>query len=118
MPVTEQDTRRRQILPDDTARVRQSDPITSHEAADSNDVKASQRYVLETLQVFGPLADHELVEFYEAEKHLIADLFGTFSPSRLRTARKELVEAGLVEFTGKHTMTDHGCRAQVWAVAS
>ena len=108
MPVTEQDTRRRQILPDDTARVRQSDPITSHEAADSNDTAASRTFVMFAL------IEHDMLASFELER--IAD--GLWSPSRIRTAVSELVERGLVEFAGVYRLTPSGRRAQVWKVRS
>jgi len=94
-----------QILPDDRARTRRSDPLTSHEAADTNDVHGSQVSVLLTLSMSGPLADHELVE-------RIKD----YSPSRVRTARSELVEMGMVEFTGFYRLTAGNRRTQVWQV--
>jgi len=34
------------VLPDDSPRARRSDPVTSHEAADSNNVRESHRMVL------------------------------------------------------------------------
>jgi len=95
------------ILPDDTARTRRSDPITSHEAADTNDVHGSQVAVLLTLAASGPLADHELVA-----------RIGFYSPSRVRTARHELAESGLVEFAGIYRLTAGKRRTQVWQVTS
>ena len=94
-----------QILPDDTARTRRSDPVTSHEAADSNDVHGSQVSVLLILSMSGPLADHELVE-------RIKD----YSPSRVRTARHEMQEAGLIEYAGFDRLTAGKRRTQVWQV--
>jgi hypothetical protein len=105
----------------DTPRVRKSDPITSHQAADSNDISGSARYVLEALRVFGPFADHELVEFYEAEKHkplIVRHYGGPFTPQRLRTARHELTEQGVVEATGYFHITPSGRKANVWQVTA
>ena len=113
MPVTEQDTRRRQILPDDTARVRQSDPITSHEAADSNDTAASRTFVMLMAHEHGPMTDHQL-EVRAGEVHCF------WSPSRLRTARHELMQpeyGALLEWTddrGPSATRLEG--AQVWRV--
>jgi len=86
-------------------RVRTSDPQTSFDAAESNDIHGSQVSVLLTLSFSGPLADHELVE-------RIAD----YSPSRIRTARSELVDMGMVEFTGFYRLTAGNRRTQVWQV--
>jgi len=49
------------IIPDDSARTRRTDPISSHEAADTNDTAASSREVLWLLKSSGPMADHELI---------------------------------------------------------
>ena len=66
MPVTEQDTRRRQILPDDTARVRQSDPISSHLAADASqrNIKQTKRAVLLIVQQEGEIVGSEINDLY------------------------------------------------------
>lgn len=95
------------IWPDDSPRVRRSDPLTSHEAADHNDVEKSIGLVLSTLKAFGPSADHELVQFLG---------HSGFTPQRLRTARAALVERGLVEESGIYRLTPHGRRAIVWSV--
>ena len=102
------------IFPFDSPRVRLTNPITSHEAADSNNIAASARYVVEVLRVFGPLVDHELVRFHESDRN--ASRYGTFTPQRLRTARHELTEQGLVEDTGYYHMTDSNRRARVWQI--
>lgn len=92
----------------DSPRVRRTDPITSHEAADHNDVEKSLGLVLSALKAFGPSADHELV-----------NLLGQsgFTPQRLRTARAALVERGLVEESGIYRLTSHNRRAIVWQVS-
>lgn len=90
---------------DDTARARRSDHTTSHEAADTNNVRASLGLVLALLREHGPMADHELV----ARIH-------TFTGQRVRTARAALVGRGLVEATGFYRLTPTGRRAQVWAL--
>lgn len=115
MPITTQDTRRRQILPDDTARVRQSDPTTSHEAADSNDLAASRRYVMFMAHEYAPMTDHQLEQRSQ-------EAGGVWSPSRLRTARNELMQpeyGALLRWTedrGPSATRPEG--AQVWEVAS
>ncbi|MFT4124429.1 MAG: hypothetical protein QM635_11430 [Microbacteriaceae bacterium] len=75
------------------ADVRATDPLTSHAARDGVDPAASRDFVIAVLQKHGPLADFEIVEF--ARRHGVP-----FADSRIRTARHELVEAGVVEATG------------------
>ena len=96
------------VMDGDSPRARLTDPVTSHEAADSTagSVKESQSWVFTLLDHFGPLADHELVE------HSI----NTWSPSRIRTARHELVELGAVTDAGFYRFTPAGRRAKVWQV--
>ena len=62
MPVTEQDTRRRQILPDDTARVRLTDKLTSHMAGDSSARRLveSARNILTLVRDNGPMVGSEI----------------------------------------------------------
>jgi len=96
------------ILWDDSPRVRRTDPLTSHEAADTNDTARSIGLVLDILRV-EPLADHEIAT-------LAAARGSRFTGQRLRTARAALVEQGRVEATGIFRLTEHGRRAQVWQV--
>lgn len=95
------------IYPDDTARARRTDPVTSHEAADHNDTEKSIGLVLSALKSFGPSADHELVQMLGQSG---------FTPQRLRTARAALVERGLVEESGIYRLTAHNRRAIVWTI--
>jgi hypothetical protein len=92
----------------DTARVRRTDPITSHEAADTNNTARSIGMVLDILQS-EPLADHEI-------ETLAAARGSQFTGQRLRTARAALVEQGRVEATGIYRLTMYGRRANVWQV--
>jgi hypothetical protein len=95
------------ILNDDTSRARRKDPLTSHEAADSNDIHASIGLVLATLTALGPLADHQVVEILADEP---------YTPQRIRTARAALVKRGLVEKAGFKRRTKHNFNAEVWKV--
>ena len=106
------------IHPNDTARARKSDPTTSHQAADSNNVQHSVDYVHSLLAHYGPLADHELVQRADHESDLCGDNVVTYSPSRLRTARNTLTQAGVVEFAGIYRLTATNRRAQVWQVSA
>lgn len=95
-------------------RARNTDPETSHEAADSTSSKvaASQGEVILILSHYGPLADHEIVA-----KHERLFVPPTYSPQRLRSARSELVEAGRVEFADEYRLTPSGRRARVWRLS-
>ena len=103
------------VLDGASPRSRMADPTTSVDAGRSVDLPGSWRYVLDTLGTFGPFADHELLWFYGRDT-AGQEIYGRFSPQRLRSARAELVEAGRVEFTGDHSVTDSGRSARVWRV--
>jgi len=94
------------IFGDDSPRARRTDPSVSHEAADTNDVLRPRVWVLETLSRM-PLADHELVD--QARDEGVR-----YTPQRLRTARAELVRAGLVAESGIYRLTENNRRAIVW----
>lgn len=99
------------VLPDDAPRTRKSDPVTSHEAADSNRVPRSHRLVLNVLYMHGrPMAQ------FEVER---AASFGRepLSPSRIRSAFTELELLGKVNRTDEYRQTPSGRRAQVWVLA-
>lgn len=98
----------------DTARVRLSDPITSHESADGNDIHGARDEVLFYLGLH-PLADHELIDMFERD-YKISGALKHYTPQRLRTARKELVDMGRVEATGIYRLTATGGRANVWQI--
>lgn len=99
------------LLWDDTL-VRATDPVTSHLAAAIVDKRDSQMVVLRCLARTGPLADHELVTWLQDYDH------SPLSESRIRSARSELVNRGLVEFAGIHTKTPRGRMTQVWSVTA
>lgn len=103
------------VMAGDTARVRRSDPLTSHEAADSNDIHGAREEVLWYLSI-EPLADHELVERFYADYRISGFNQLRYTPQRLRTARKELVDMGRVEATGIYRLTATGGRANVWQI--
>lgn len=95
------------------ARARTSDPITSHEAADSitsEAMRRSQLGVLAMFQRFGPMHDVALIERYMAygEGHPVQ------SESGIRTRRSELVAQGVLEDSGEKVRLDSGRRAIVW----
>ena len=91
----------------DVPRVREADPLTSHAAADSNDVPRSHALVLALFA-----AERWLAQF-EAERLLT----GVLSPSRVRSAFSELEQAGRLTRTDMTTRTPFGRAAQVWGLA-
>ena len=97
-------------------RARRTDPKQSHDAADSIDAETvfdSHDEVLFLLSM-APAADHELVARHEEQVRLLS-YPRRFSPSRLRTARKELATAGKVTQLG-WTKTPSGRLAVIWAL--
>jgi len=102
------------VLGDESPNARLSDPTESHEAAGSISVghkAASQAIILHILRDAGcPLTDEEIGEE--------AVWFGTWSPSRLRTARAELVEQGLVRKVGTTLPEGHRTHCALWDVTA
>lgn len=91
---------------DDTPRVRRNDPLESHKAADSNNVRDSRAVVLAAFHERHHFADHELVEYLKSTG---------YTPSRIRTARHELSADEILELAGT-TKTQTGRDARVWAL--
>jgi len=97
----------------DRAHARATDPETSHDAAASLSPKRlrdSQREVFDLFVMYGSMTDPMLQRAAVIEKV-------EQSPSGLRTRRKELVDAGLVEDTGRRQKTKSGRKATVWDLA-
>jgi len=86
----------------EAAATRESDPLTSHRAADKamRKAEASQREVLTILREHGPLANFEIEEFHRQRSSAAGLDAPQYAGSRLRSARKELAELGVVEPTG------------------
>jgi hypothetical protein len=81
----------------DTPRARRGDPVTSHEAADTNDVSRSIGLVLDILRTSRlPLTDEEI------EFQAVFGRASEFTGQRLRTARKALVRQEQVVMVDKH----------------
>ena len=92
---------------DDSPRVRKDDPITSHQAADVSDTAGSRRAVLLIMQAWRtPLADFQIEKIHD-------DAGGRYTGQRLRTARAELVERGLITHDGV-MLSPNGYRTQTW----
>ena len=93
----------------DALRARTTDPATSHEAAARASVRASQQYVLRILRDYGACADFHISNI--ARKHRV-----TWSETRLRTARAELVRKGYVVDTGNTLPTPSGRRSTICSI--
>lgn len=96
------------------ARARNTDPQTSHDAADRvRGVNAVQSTILMILWQRGPLTDPQIAEYYNQR---VADGTATkHSKSGLRTRRKELVEMGKVSPAAWKEKLSSGRYATVWA---
>lgn len=100
----------------DTPRVRKDAPATSHAAAETNDVHGSRAVVLAAFHERKFFADHQLVAFLASSG---------YTPQRIRSARAELAEAGLIELVGHYegakfvpdtTTTENGRQARIWTL--
>lgn len=103
------------VMEDDTARTRKTDPIESHQAADSISKGAradSKAVVLKHIEEHAPYC---AVESWRIER----DLGGRpYSPSRLRTALAELEREGLVRRNKGAGVTPSGRKCATFEVAS
>lgn len=96
------------------AKARRTDPSTSHEAAASvTGLRHSQIAIYDLLVKYGPMTDEEI--WTRLEGHPDENLFTTISGSRTR--RKELVDAGMVEDSGRTKLTRAGRKTIVWKVS-
>ncbi len=94
------------VLADDAARARATDPDTSHEAAASvTNVTALQQLILDRL--LWPRTDEELVRQVQQSGFKA-------TPQSVRSRRAELVKRGLVEASGDYGETVTGRRARKW----
>lgn len=95
---------------------RHTDPVTSHEAADSVDLMRSQMLVLTfARQYLGAyFTDKGLVSTYRRVVETGQTELPPLSDSRIRTARLELAAAGLVFFAGYTVGTTR--RERIWTL--
>lgn len=94
------------IHPRERGSVRATDPVTSQWAADSiADTTTSQAIVLRTLRSYRPVL-FTLANVVDMTR-------GVLSPSRARTAVRELQDKGLIEETGEYALTPSGRRARL-----
>lgn len=95
------------------AHARRTDPETSHAAAASltpTALRASQSEVLNILRQ-GPMHDQRIAQ-------VAMDWHTKQSPSGLRTRRRELVDAGLVEDSGRRETLTSGYKSVVWQLTA
>lgn len=98
------------VVREPQAVARRDDPETSVAAAASVErIRESQRVILDTLRLYGPLSD-------EGIWHELPDDFD-ISPSGARTRRSELVGKGLVRDSGRRERLASGRLAVVWMAA-
>lgn len=100
-----------------TGLARNTDPVTSHEAADGVDLIRSQMLVLTfATQYLGDyFTDKALVNTYKRVVEVgETSAFPPLSDSRIRTTRLELASAGLVFFAGYTEGTTR--RERIWTL--
>lgn len=103
------------VMEDDTARTRKTDPVESHEAADSISKGARADSKAAVLKHIRDHAPYCAVESWRIER----DLGGRpYSPSRLRTALAELERDGLVRRNKGAGVTPSGRKCATFEVAS
>lgn len=107
-----------------TARARNTDPITSHEAAATVDTTRSQSAVLQLLQQYmgryfthkGVVATYDHVYRQQQLDPHPTDL-PPLSESRIRTACNELARKRLLQHAG-YTTPQRGRRETIWQLAT
>lgn len=97
----------------DSVRARLGDPLTSHEAADSNiSREVVESHVLHLFDTLGPMTDAELTDCYQISPSAPRTHFD--SPRKRRSelsAKGELVKSNVTR------LTPSGRKAIVWTVA-
>lgn len=93
------------VLDGVSPRSRSMDPVTSVDAGRAAKLHASQAAVLDFLSYGGEYTQADIEWAYRNEM---------WSPSRIRSAVSELVDRGLVEWTGETRSTRYGRQARVY----
>lgn len=92
-------------------RARAGDPETSVEAAQSvRDRSILQEAILKILKRYGAKTDERIAQY-------LFDMGMATTPSGMRTRRRELVQMGMVQDTGKRRRTKAGRNSIVWGLA-
>ncbi len=101
----------------DSPLYRSSDPETSREAAESiENLSTRQAHVLEACRTMGWYTLEALVNSYD--RRWFGEQWTQQAPSGIRTRHKELVDRGLIVFTGGHGTSLAGRPARLWKVSS
>lgn len=104
-------------------RARRSDPLTSHQAAAVvGNLRESQRAVLTIFIDAGrPLIDEELIALYSdaliEDRRRLRNGAPVQSESGIRTRRRELADAGLIEDSGERRANSNGNSSIEWRLA-
>lgn len=98
------------------ARVRNTDPDTSTEAAQSQreiNITGARAALLDLMRELGEATDEEIATAYAwlLERELVPQ----HTPSGLRHRRDELLKKGMLRDTGEKRLNVSGRRARVWA---
>jgi hypothetical protein len=85
-------------------RAKKTDPITSHEAADSTEIFASQHFKLihNALMQYGPLGKDGI------------SYFTLLNPNAISRRLPEMQKLGMVELTGKTVMSNAKRKEREW----
>lgn len=106
------------VIPIERAHARNTDPVTSHEAAESipsDKIRFSQEAVMDVFKRCGSMHDKMFISRYQ--HYQTAWALPKQSESGLRTRRSELVTKGrLVDSGEKVVLPDSNRRAIVWKV--
>jgi hypothetical protein len=95
-------------------RSRRANPETSLEAHESVWCPSRvQSIILDIICQHGPIADDQIARRYYQQAVRTGDVMP--SPESLRTRRSELVDKGLVEWSGLFTLTESLRRTREWS---
>ena len=105
-----------EILIPGEARARNTDPLTSHDAAATvRNITETHNAILTFIRIDGPMTDFELLARWR--KYCDRGWLEPISESGLRTRRSELVAAGYLEDSGRRGKTPSGRSCIIWQVA-
>lgn len=100
-----------------TRHARNTDPTTSHTAANTaTPLTGVKAHILQLITQHPGITDTKLEQTYQLNAH--AYDWPPASPSRLRTARHELHTQGHIEPTGNTTPSRYGRPCQEWRVVN
>lgn len=102
------------VIPEEP-HTRNTDPITSHEAAASvRNITETHNRILTMLQEHGPATDEQLFDLWWRCRTSEPERWPHVSPSGLRSRRAELVDAGYVADSGDRGKTRSGRSCIIW----